>query len=74
MYSPQETNRILELRMKVNNNTITQDELKEGLALLARARAGAHATSAASKERKASTAAKKAPVNTQALLDELDGL
>jgi hypothetical protein len=70
MYSPQESSRILELRMKVNNNTITQDELKEGLALLARARAGAHATSAASKTKKAA----KGPVDSGKLLDELEGL
>lgn len=73
MYTPQESQTILNFRQKVNNGTITREELKEGLALLAKARAGAHATSAASKERKSSAAAKK-NVNSDALLSELEGL
>lgn len=68
MYSPDESAQIQQWRAKCNNNTITQDELKEALALLRRGREGAHAASAASKAKKAS----KAPVDSDKLLGELD--
>jgi hypothetical protein len=71
MYSPQESTQILLFRQKVSNNTITPEELKEALALLRKAREGAHATSAVSRAKKT---ASKTPVNSDALLGELDGL
>jgi hypothetical protein len=70
MYSPQESARIQILRAKVNANTISPEELREGMALLAQARAGAHVVSAKSKAAKAP----KAPVDSNALLGELDGM
>lgn len=73
MYSPEETQKILILRGKINAGTFTKEELSEGMALLRRGRAGAHATSAASKVKKAAGAAKK-NINSDALLDELKGL
>lgn len=59
--------RIQLLRAKVANNTITKEELMEGIKLMREDRTAAHATSVSSK-------AKKAPVNTQSLFDELDKL
>lgn len=73
MYSPQESAEIQLYRQKVNDGTITKEELQRGLALLRKGRSSAHATSAASKERKAGAAAKK-NVNSDALLGELDGM
>lgn len=70
MYSPQESIRIQILRAKVNDNTITREELKEASALLRQSREGAHAVSARSKATKAA----KAPVDSNKLLGELDGL
>lgn len=70
MYSPEQSARILLLRAKVNDGSITPDELKEGLALLRSQREGAHAASAATKSRKAA----KAPVNSNDLLSELGDL
>lgn len=71
MYSPEESLKIQMLRQKVSNNTITKEELKEGMALLARARGVGAATAAASKTRKA---AAKGPINSDNMLDELGGL
>ena len=71
MYSPEESRFIMELRAKANAGTATLEELREGLSLLRRGRAGAAATSAASKTRKA---AAKAPVNSDDLLSELGDL
>lgn len=73
MYSPQESAEIQMYRQKVNAGTITKEELQRGLELLRRGRGAAHATSAASKERKATSKA-KANVNSDSLLDELGGL
>ena len=69
MYSPQESAQILAFRQKVNNNTITKEELKEALALLARGRSTAAASSSAAKSR----AAKPKP-NGDDLLSELEGI
>lgn len=70
MYSPQQSARIQELRRKVQDNTITQAELKEGIELLRQGRGVASDASAASKAKKAA----KAPVNSDDLLSELGGL
>lgn len=74
MYTPQQTAEILLLRQKVNNGTISQEELKQGLALLRTAREGAHAASAVSRTRKNASGASKQPVNSDALLNDLDNL
>lgn len=71
MYTPEESARIQQYRQKVNDNTITKEELREALALLRKGREGAHATSTASRTRKA---ASKQPVDSDSLLDELGGL
>ena len=71
MYTPAESLRIQELRLKVANNTITKEELKEGLILLRKGREQAQATSTASRTKKA---ASKTPINSDSLLDELGGL
>jgi alkylhydroperoxidase/carboxymuconolactone decarboxylase family protein YurZ len=68
MYSPDESIQIQTWRAKCNAGTITQEELREALALLRRGRGGAHAASAASKAKKAS----KAPVDSDDLLSQLD--
>jgi alkylhydroperoxidase/carboxymuconolactone decarboxylase family protein YurZ len=74
MYSPHETAQIQVWRQKCNDNTITKEELKEALALLARGRVAGAAASAESKSRKSSAAAKKAPVDSDKLLGELGDL
>lgn len=71
MYTPQESIQIQLWRQKINNGTITKDELKEALFLLSRSRTAGATASAASKTRKA---ASKAPINSDSLLDELGGL
>jgi hypothetical protein len=71
MYSPEESMRIQQYRQKVNDGTITKEELKEALMLLRKGREGAHATSTASRTRKA---ASKQPINSDSLLDELGGM
>jgi hypothetical protein len=73
MYTPQESAEIQMYRQKVNAGTITKEELQRGMDLLRRARAGAHATSAASKEKKSAAAARK-NIDSNSLLGELDGL
>lgn len=70
MYSPQESAQIQLCRQKVANGTITKEELREALALLARGRGAAAQASAASKTRKASGK----NVDSDKLLDELSGL
>lgn len=59
--------RIQLLRQKVADKSITTEELREAVQLMREDRTAAHATSVSSK-------AKKAPVNAQAMLDELDAL
>ena len=54
-------------RQKAREGTLTQEEVKEALIYLRQGRAAAAATSATSR-------AKKAPINSDALLDELGGL
>jgi hypothetical protein len=70
MYSPQESAQIQMFRQKTNNGTITKEELKEALALLARGRTSAASSSAATKTARAA----KAKPDGDALLGELEGL
>jgi hypothetical protein len=70
MFTPEESAKIQLYRQKVNDGSITLDELQEGLALLRKNRAQAHATSTASRTRKA---AGKQPINSDDLLSELGG-
>lgn len=62
--------KIAMLRAKARENTLTPDEMKEAIQLLRQGRVAAAGTSAKSKATKAS----KAPVNSEALLNELEGL
>lgn len=73
MYTPEQSARIQLLRQKITQGTITQEELKEGMALLRLQREGAHATADGARTKRASAAAKK-NINSDALLGELDGL
>lgn len=66
--------RIGVLREKARNNTITQDEMREAIQMMRQDRVGAATASAGAKERKATASKKKAPVNSDDLLSELDGL
>lgn len=54
-------------RQKARDNTLTQDEMKEALIFLRQGRVAAAATSATSR-------AKKAPINSDDLLSELEGI
>ena len=56
-----------EWRAKVLNGTITTEEMREWIKLVRAGRISASQTSARSRER-------KAPIDTAALLDELDAL
>jgi len=62
------------LRQKSRDNTITMEEVKESMILMREGRIAAAGTSAASKARKSTAAAKKAPINSDDLLSELGGL
>ena len=57
-------------RAKALAGTLTHEEMREAITLLRQERVGAAKTSAASRERKAA----KAPVDADALLNELEGL
>lgn len=70
MYTAQESMEIQSLRRKVEDGSITPQELRRGIELLAKSRGQAATVSAASKAKKAA----KGPVDTQSLLGELDGL
>ena len=65
--TPQANAEIQVLRSKVLANSATPEDVRRAIELLREARGHAHVTSAASK-------AKKAPVDSNKLLDELDGL
>jgi hypothetical protein len=71
MYSPQDSARIQQLRAKALAGTITQEELREGLAVLRQGRVQAATTSEKSR---AAKSAKSTPVNSDDLLNELGGL
>ena len=66
-----ERNRISMLRQRVLSGTITPDEEREAIRLLRADRAAAVAASAKPAQ---GSRAKKAPVNSDDLLAELDGL
>lgn len=68
--TPEVQARIQLLRVKALDNTITQDELREAIKLL---RADRYTVASASAKGKAAKAAKAAPVDTDALLNELEG-
>lgn len=65
--SPELSQKIAVLRQKAAANQLSQDDMRQALVLLREARGQAHTVSAASK-------AKKAPVNGDDLLSQLDGL
>lgn len=58
-------------RQKVLDGTITTEEMKQAIAAIRRERVGASEKSSASRERKATTKAKAAPIDSEALLGEL---
>jgi len=57
-------------REKALAGTLTQEEMRDAIILLRQERVGAAKTSAASREKKAA----KAPVDADALLNELEGM
>lgn len=61
------------LREKSRNNTITQEEMREAIALMREGRVAAAATSAKAKSTKSAATAKK-NINSDDLLKELEGL
>jgi hypothetical protein len=66
--------RLAVLRAKSRDNTITLAEVTEAITLMRAGRVVAAATSAKSKSTKAATAAKKAPVDSDDLLSQLEGM
>lgn len=60
-------------RQKAREGTLTQDDMKEALIALRESRQAAGAVSATSREKKAITKVKK-NINSDDLLNELDGL
>lgn len=70
-FTPEVQARIQILRAKALDNTITQEELREAIQLL---RADRFASASASAKGKAAKAAKSAPVDADALLNELEGM
>lgn len=66
--------RLTVLRAKSRANTITMEEIRESITLMREGRIAAAATSSTSKAKKATTAAKKLPINSDDLLSELGGL
>lgn len=60
-------------RQKAREGTLTQDDMKEALIALREFRQAAGAVSATSREKKATTKVKK-NINSDDLLNELDGL
>jgi hypothetical protein len=61
-------------RMKAKEGTMTLEEARDAIAAIRKERVGASEVSAASKTKKAATAAKKAPVDVDSLMDELGNL
>jgi len=62
------------LRQKARDNTITMEEIRESIGLMREGRTQAAKTSATSKARTSTAKAKKAPIDSNDLLSELDGL
>lgn len=73
MYTPEDQVKIAEYRKKALAGTLTVDEVRDSIRLLTQGRVAAASTSAASKSRKSATA-KKAAINSDDLLSELDKL
>lgn len=71
--SPEAQAQVQLWRQKAREGTLTQDEMRQAIATLRQDRINAAATSAVSREKKASPRAKK-NVNSDDLLSELDGL
>lgn len=67
--TPQATTILAEVRAKVTAGTATQEELREALKIMREARGSSAATSPTGGSR-----VKKAAVDSNKLLDELDGL
>ena len=66
--------RLAVLRQKSRDNTLTMEEIRESITLMREGRVQAAATSATSKARTSTAKAKKAPIDSNDLLSELDGL
>lgn len=73
MHSPELQAKVQLWRQKSREGTLTQEELREALAALREGRLQAAATSATSKARTAKTRA-NAAVNSDDLLNQLEGL
>lgn len=58
-------------RAKAAAGTITLEEMREAIAAIRKERVGASEKSETSRTKKATAAAKKAPIDSNALLDEL---
>ena len=58
-------------RAKAADGTITLDEMRQAVQAIRVERVGASAVSSASREKKAVTAAKKLPIDSDAMLDGL---
>jgi hypothetical protein len=71
--SPETQAKIQLWRQKAREGTLTQEEMREAIVALRQDRVGASGVSAASREKKATAKAKK-NVNSDDLLNELDGL
>ena len=71
--SPEIQAKIQLWRQKARDGTLTQDEMREAIAALRQDRVGASAVSAKSRATKAGAKA-KANVNSDDLLNELDGI
>lgn len=61
-------------RMKAKEGTLTLEDSRAAIAAIRKERVGASEVSAGSKEKKAVAAKKKAPVDSNSLLDELGSL
>jgi hypothetical protein len=71
--SPEIQAKIAVWRQKSLAGTLTQEEMREAIAILRQDRIGASVTSAGAREKKATTRA-KASINSDDLLNQLDGL
>lgn len=72
MYSPELQAKIAAWRIKAVEGTLTKEEMAEAIAALRTERT--QAATAPTGERKRSSATKKAPVNSDDLLSQLEGL
>ncbi len=61
-------------RQRAREGTLSVEDMREAVAAIRRERVGAAGVSSAAKERSATVAAKKKPIDSDALLDELDNL